>query len=84
MDAVIEGSGTPCCLDEDVDHLLELHELLELHPELTKNPASRSKLEPPIDKSRSEKFDLCTSCFKAYSRNPLACEISVSIDFSAN
>lgn len=83
MDVVREAGGPPV-MDEDVDHLLELHEMLESHPE-TKFPASnRAATEPFPQPSKSQQYDLCLDCFKAYHRNPLACEIPLLIGFSAN
>ena len=83
MDVVREGDGPPV-MDEDVDHLLELHEILESHPETKFPAANRAATDSFPPSSKSQQYDLCLDCFKAYYRNPLACEIPLSIGFSAN
>lgn len=62
--------------NQEEDHLLELHEVLE-----------RMEDEPePVRaaKTQSHHFDLCSDCYKVYSRNPLARETPLSIEFSEN
>lgn len=78
MKAVFECKQfSDSCMHDDADHLLELHEMLErLDEDQPKMPQ-----DPTCSKSH---FDLCSDCFKVYSRNPMAREVPVSIQFSEN
>ena len=75
VDAVFEA-GPQQTPDPDADHLLELHEILE---RLEDEPAAA----PPSD-CHCHHFDLCCDCYKVYSRNPLARDFPLSIEFSEN
>lgn len=81
MKAVFEdldypNSGQPP-LDDDADHLMELHEILERLDEDDPVPARTPD-------TRQCQFDLCSDCYKVYCKNPLAREVPVSIQFSEN
>lgn len=64
-------------LDDDADHLLELHEILERLDEEDAVPTRTPD-------TRQCHFDLCSDCYKAYCKNPLARDLPVSIQFSEN
>jgi hypothetical protein len=63
--------------DEERDHLLELHEILEQRDE--ENDSSRDD-----EVYRRKRFDLCSDCYKVYLRNPMGQETAKSINFSQN
>lgn len=74
--AIFEPSGSPPVVDDDSDHLLELHEILERLDE---------DEEPPCDAAATRRhFDLCSDCYKIYSRNPIARDMPLTIEFSKN
>lgn len=62
--------------DDDSDHLLELHEILE---RLEDEGGDQSEPE-----TLHHHFDLCSDCYKIYSRNPVAREMPLTIEFSEN
>ncbi|WP_164103438.1 hypothetical protein [Candidatus Laterigemmans baculatus] len=74
--AVFEPGPISSAADDDGDHLLELHELLERLDE-------EEEGGPEADLVRHH-FDLCSDCFKVYARNPIARELPLSIEFSEN
>ncbi len=63
--------------EEDRDHLLEIHEILE-------------RLEDSEDEAicedvyQRQRFDLCADCYQQYIKNPLASEPAVHLGFSDN
>jgi hypothetical protein len=63
--------------DDDRDHLLELHEVLE---------RLESDENGPVDEDvyRRKRFDLCTDCYRKYLKNPLGRELSVPLGYSNN
>ncbi len=63
--------------DDDRDHLLEVHEILERHDD---------KNDPLISDEiyNRRRFDLCSNCHRAFLRNPLGREVAKTIDFSQN
>lgn len=63
--------------DEERDHLLELHEIIERRDD---------ENEPLVDDEvySRKRFDLCPSCYKAFMRNPMGQETIKSVDFSQN
>lgn len=63
--------------DEESDHLLEIHEILERQDD------ERDSLVDDEVYSR-KRFDLCTECHQAYLRNPMGKEGAKTIDFSQN
>lgn len=63
--------------DDDSDHLMELHEVLERLEDCDEIPA-------PVSNSLQQHFDLCSDCYKVYARNPLSRDVPVSIQFSQN
>lgn len=63
--------------DDDADHLMELHEILERQDDESESLAD--------DEVYSRKrFDLCSDCYKAFLRNPMGREITKTVDFSQN
>jgi len=63
--------------DEERDHLLEIHEILERRDEENDSLAD----DEVYDRKR---FDLCTECYKAYLRNPIGRDVMKHVDFSQN
>ena len=63
--------------DDDTDHLLELHEILErLEDEESDSMGD--------DVYQRRRYDLCCDCFRQYQKNPLGRESGLSLGFSAN
>lgn len=63
--------------EEDRDHLHELQEILgQLEDE------SAHDLSEAVTQRRT--FDLCSECFRKYSKNPIGRELSAQIGFSKN
>lgn len=63
--------------DEERDHLLELHEILERHDD------EKDSLVDDEVYSR-KRFDLCSECYQSFLRNPLGRDIVKTVDFSQN
>jgi hypothetical protein len=63
--------------DEEHDHLLEIHEIVE------RQDGEHESLNDDEVYSR-KRFDLCTDCYKSFMRNPLGREVIKTIDFSQN
>ncbi len=63
--------------DDERDHLLEVHEILERHDD---------ENDPLISDEvySRRRFDLCSNCYRAFLRNPLGQEVAKTIDFSQN
>ena len=64
-------------VDEDRDHLLEVHELLEIAEEIDCG-------DPEDAIYRKMKFDLCPTCFRKFIRNPIGHEPTTEFNFSEN
>ena len=64
--------------DDDRDHLLELHEILERMEDADDHP--------PIDDDvyRKQRFDLCPECYRKFVKNPLGRELASPLGFSKN
>ena len=64
--------------DDDRDHLLELHEILER--------VDDGEDQPAIDEDvyRKQRFDLCPECYRKFVKNPLGRELSSPLGFSKN
>ena len=64
-------------LDDDRDHLLEIHEMLEsvedLDNELTGDDAYQRR-----------RYDLCSECYRKFMKSPLGREPVTQLDFSQN
>lgn len=65
------------CIDEERDHLLEIHELLEIAEDIDED-------EPMDDVYQQMKFDLCPTCFRKFIKNPVGKESSAEFNFSEN
>lgn len=63
--------------DDDTDHLLELHEILERLDDEESDAIGD-------DVYQRQRYDLCCGCFRQYQKNPLGRESSLSFGFSAN
>lgn len=63
--------------EEERDHLLEIHEILERHDDQN---------DPLIsdDIYSRRRFDLCSDCYRAFLRNPLGQETAKPVGFSDN
>jgi hypothetical protein len=78
VEVVLDSSHLEAFDEDDRDHLLEIHELLEQADDLA---------EPLMGSGGSERqrFDLCEECHAKYLRNPLGKEIALKqMDFSQN
>ena len=64
-------------LDEDRDHLAELHDLLETYDEEPATPLGD-------DIYQKSTYDLCPECYRKFARNPLGGELVTQLDFSNN
>ncbi len=63
--------------EDDRDHLMEVHEILD----------EAESLESELigaDIHERRKFDLCPECYRKFVRNPLGCEVASSVEFSDN
>jgi hypothetical protein len=69
--------GADASDDDDRDHLLEIHEILERADDET-DPLVSDELY------RGQRFDLCAECYRAFVANPLGHEHSKQLDFSNN
>jgi len=63
--------------DDEADHLLEIHEILERQIDEAESLADDEVY-------RRKRFDLCSECHQAYLRNPLGRDVSKPVDFSQN
>jgi hypothetical protein len=63
--------------DNDRDHLLEVHEILE-HAEDAEHPLISDEIY------QRQRYDLCTDCYRAFVKNPLGTELAKQLDFSKN
>lgn len=63
--------------DEDRDHLMELHEIIE------RSESGTESLTVDGD-VRRERFDLCSECHRKFIRNPLGKDSAKQLDFSNN
>jgi hypothetical protein len=69
--------GADVSTDDDRDHLLEIHEILERADDAN---------DPLISDEvyRRQRFDLCSDCYRAFLSNPLGHEHNKQLDFSKN
>ena len=63
--------------EDDRDHLLEIHEILERADDL-EDEAIGSEI---CNRSR---FDLCCECYRKFMRNPVGMEPATQLNFSQN
>jgi len=78
VEVVLDPAHVDAFDEDDRDHLLEIHELLEQSDELTGHTSGAGGLD-------RERFDLCEECHAKYLRNPLGKEITPKqMDFSQN
>lgn len=72
MNAVIESNAT----DDEHDHLMEVHEILEL------NDADSEALHH--EAYQQQRYDLCPECFKQFVKDPIGGDIPAQLGFSPN
>lgn len=61
---------------DDVDHLMELHELLER--------VDDEDVDGDDQVTHSQRFDLCSACHHKYLKNPLGRDATLLLGFSQN
>jgi hypothetical protein len=64
-------------VEDDRDHLLEVHEILE---RLEEEEAG----EVDVDVAQRRRFDLCPECYRKFLQNPLGRETKKQLGFSKN
>jgi hypothetical protein len=79
MEVYTAISDSPGAIDEDRDHLAEIHDILESFHEF--EPAEPSLGE---DVYQHLRFDLCSECRKKFLRDPLGRRLTGQLDFSKN
>jgi hypothetical protein len=77
VEAVMEPLDGDVIDDDDRDHLMELHEILERADD-AQNPLIGDGV---YQRSR---FDLCPACHRKFMQNPVGREASKQLDFSQN
>ncbi len=77
VEAVMEPVEDEVIDDEDRDHLMELHEILELADDAD-NPLIGDGMY------QRKRYDLCPECHRQFLKNPLGREGSKLLDFSQN
>jgi hypothetical protein len=77
VEAVMEPADGDVVDEEDRDHLMELHEILE---------RAEDAADPQIgdDVYQRQRFDLCCECHRRFIRNPLGSDGARQLDFSNN
>lgn len=65
------------CVDEERDHLLEVHELLEIAEDLDCDDSTE-------DIYRQMRFDLCPDCFRQFVKSPVGKDVAAEFNFSEN
>jgi hypothetical protein len=63
--------------EDDSDHLLELHEILERIDDLENGAVDEAIYQ-------RKRFDLCPDCYRQFIRNPVGRDTSLSLGFSSN
>ena len=63
--------------DEDRDHLMEVHEILDREDEFDDDHSG-------LEVYRRMRFDLCTNCYQQFMQNPLGKSKSVKLGFGEN
>ena len=63
--------------DDDRDHLIELHEILERLDDSEREEISQTAYQ-------LRRFDLCSDCHREYVSNPLAVDAAAKLGFSEN
>ena len=63
--------------DEERDHLLEIHEIIERRED------EKDSLADDEVYGR-KRFDLCAECYQAFVQNPMGQDVVKSVDFSQN
>lgn len=76
VETVIEEDGLELN-DEDRDHLLELHEILERGEDMAESLIGDCTFQ-------RHRFDLCPDCHRKFVKNPVGREAAKQLDFSQN
>ena len=77
IDIQIAQDGAYCEFDDDVDHLSELHQILE--------GISEDELDCVApETSHQGQYDLCPDCHEQFIKNPLGRDVPLTIGFSNN
>ena len=63
--------------DDDRDHLLEIHEILDRQEDELESLAEDEVYA-------RKRYDLCSSCYVEFLRNPMGREVTKPVDFSQN
>lgn len=71
------SDATDSDMDEDRDHLVELHDILERLEDADCEEISQSAYQ-------RRRFDLCHECHRLFVKNPLSVDMSTSLEFSDN
>ncbi|MDG2381179.1 MAG: hypothetical protein P8N76_05855 [Pirellulaceae bacterium] len=77
IEAVMEPIDGEVIEDDDRDHLMELHEIME-HAEDAENPLIGEGVY------QRKRYDLCSDCHRQFLRNPVGRETAKLMDFSEN
>lgn len=72
----IQAVMQPGKVDDECDHLMEVHEILE--------QMNQGEAEDFDDTHRQQRYDLCPECFKQFARNPIGRDIPAQLGFSSN
>lgn len=77
IEAVMEPLEDEVVDDEDRDHLMELHDLLENASEEDPSALGDALYQ-------RKRCDLCAECYRKFVRNPIGRDSSTHFDFSQN
>ena len=74
IQSVVDNSQVE--IEEDIDHLAELHQMLEgMHQEA---------LSEETQSSHHGQYDLCPECYRQFLKNPLGRDSMLALGFSNN
>jgi hypothetical protein len=75
----VQAALEPACpeVEEDRDHLLEVHEILERLEDEESDAVSEEIYQ-------RKRFDLCPTCYRQFMKNPLGREQKKQLGFSKN
>jgi hypothetical protein len=70
--------------EDDRDHLLEVHEMLERLESSADDEVGGLGVEELVEPFVERSFDLCPECARKFQRNPLGREAAKQFEFSQN
>ena len=73
----INAVAEPAEVDDEPDHLMEVHEILE---QLT--DSDFEDLDDHV--RRHQRYDLCSECYRQFIRNPIGRDVAAQLGFSSN